>query len=269
MSQPKSSPEAGVHAGPDGQSGLPGNLNVKPDSHGEIDYFLSIPWCRAHLRPAERLPAGSVAPTVHIVQPSFRRRAPPARNPDGSITSSPDTIDNAFATTLNSKDTIGAFTLFYNEPAAPAAAHPDYRPPVVELKGFMRLGSGMNGHIGLAHGGFVATILDEVLGLLIPINRSRSRHNKRLGLELPLPELASPAEVAAAKSGRMDNPYVTGYLNTTYVRPVKTMATILVTARYTRVEGTRKYYFEGGIHDENNQLLAKGECVFITLKGKL
>lgn len=269
MSSPESAPKASVDPGPGGQLGLCDDLNGKPDHYGEIDYFLSVPWCRAHLRPVENLPAGSVAPTVRIVHPSFRRRKPPPRNPDGTITNSPTGMDNAFSTTLNTDDTIGAFILFYEEPPLPPTAHPDYLPPVVELKGFMRLGSGVNGHIGLAHGGIVATILDEVVGLLIPLNRGRLRINKQNGHEPPQPEPTSPAEVAAAKSGHITKSYVTGYLNTTYVRPVKTLATVLVTARYTRMEGTRKFFFEGGIHDENNQLLAKCECVFITLRGKL
>ncbi|CAK7226289.1 hypothetical protein SCUCBS95973_006150 [Sporothrix curviconia] len=254
------------------------HLHGRPDSAGEVAYFMSVPWCRAHLKPAEGRPPGSAAPLeVRIVQPGSRRKGRPVPNADGSITSSTKTLDNAFSTTLHTLDTIGAFIVFYEEPRlllAPSGSsvHPEYRAPILELKALMRLGPGLNGHMGVSHGGIVATILDEVLGLLIPLNRRRAKHNKRVGATAPpLPASADPAgpEAAAAASADVDKGFVTGYLNTTYVRPVRTPAPVLVTARYTRMEGTRKFYVEGAIWDDKSQVLAKADCVFIALKERL
>jgi hypothetical protein len=42
-----------------------------------------------------------------------------------------------------------------------------------EVRTIMELGSGLNGHPNIAHGGFVATMLDEVLGVLIQLNLER------------------------------------------------------------------------------------------------
>ncbi|CAK7229017.1 hypothetical protein SBRCBS47491_007106 [Sporothrix bragantina] len=249
------------------------HLHGRPDSAGEVAYFMSVPWCRAHLKPAEGQPSGSAAPLeVRIVQPDSRRKGRPVPNADGSITSSTKTLDNAFSTTLHTLDTIGAFIVFYEEPPLVPGAHSDYRAPILELKALMRLGPGLNGHKGVSHGGIVATILDEVLGLLIPLNRRRAKHNRRVGATAPpLPALADPAgpEAAAAASADVEKGFVTGYLNTTYVRPVRTPAPVLVTARYTRMEGTRKFYVEGAIWDDKSQVLAKADCVFIALKERL
>ncbi|KAL1903166.1 hypothetical protein Sste5346_000451 [Sporothrix stenoceras] len=247
----------------------------QPDAAAEMDYFLSVPWCRAHLRPAEGRPAGSAAAKeIRVVQPGSRRRGKPVPNADGSFTSSNKTLDNAFSTTLHTPDTIGGFMVFYEEPSASLSSgvNPGYRAPVLELKAFMRLGPGVNGHIGVSHGGIVATILDEVLGLLIPLNRARAKHNERIGATAPpLPANADPngPEAAAIASASVDKGFVTGYLNTTYVRPVRTPAPILVTARYVRKEGSRKYYLEGAIWDDKSQVLAKADCVFIALKERL
>lgn len=273
---PQGAPPSSTAPDPDPET--PGDIydfKGQPDAAAELDYFLSVPWCRAHLKPAEGRPAGSAATQeVRIVQPGSRRRGKPVPNADGSLTSSNKTLDNAFSTTLHSPDTIGGFMVFYEEPSVSATAggSPGFRAPVLELKALMRLGPGVNGHIGVSHGGIVATILDEVLGLLIPLNRQRAKYNQRIGATAPpLPASADPngPEAAAVASATVEKGFVTGYLNTTYVRPVRTPAPILVTARYTRMEGTRKFYLEGAIWDERSQVLAKADCVFIALKERL
>ncbi|CAK7268322.1 hypothetical protein SEPCBS57363_003035 [Sporothrix epigloea] len=249
------------------------HLNGQPDAAGEVVYFMSIPWCRAHLKPAEGRPPGSAASTaVHIVQPYSRRKGRPVPNADGTFTSSTETLSNAFATTLHTLDTIGAYIVFYEEPLLSPGSHSGYRAPVLELKALLRLGPGLNGHRGVAHGGIVATILDEVLGLLIPLNQRRANHNRRVGAEAPLLPVSANStgpEAAAAASAKVDKGFVTGYLNTTYIRPLRTPAVVLVTARYTRIEGARKFYVEGAIWDNKSQVLAKAECLFVALKEKL
>lgn len=36
--------------------------------------------------------------------------------------------------------------------------------PFIEISAFLDLGSGLNGYAGTAHGGFLATVFDEVMG---------------------------------------------------------------------------------------------------------
>ncbi len=266
------------NAGPEGQLGLH-DLKGRPGASGELAYFLSIPWCCAHLQPAEKSPPGAAAPRIRIVQPENRRYGRPPLNADGTVTSRTDTLDNAFSTTLNTLDTIGAFLLFYEEPGAEPGSGLEsasesesagYRPPVVELKALMHLGPGLNGHLGISHGGFVAAILDEVLGLLVTLNRRRAHHNRRVGAVPPQPPPPrSPPEEAAAAAGSIGKGFVTGYLNTTYVRPVRTSQPVLVTTRYVRGEGSRKFYCEGAVWNSESQLLAKADCLFIVLKQRL
>ncbi|EFX00821.1 thioesterase superfamily [Grosmannia clavigera kw1407] len=260
-------------AGPEGQT-VPErdgplsstSVTVSDDPTGAVAHFLAIPWCRAHLRPAENGPAGATGSStrIRIVVPATRFRI-----------SSPETADNAFTNTLNSPDTISAYVVFYEEPAD-ALSHA----PIVELKALMTVGPGMNGHVGVMHGGLVGTILDEVLGLLMPLNQRRLRRLQKLQQQQQqensqsqtpsqTDEKYSPAEAAAVASATVRHGFVTGFLNTTYVRPVRTSATILVTARFTRLEGPRKFYVQGAIWDEDAQLRAKAEAVFIALRDKL
>ncbi|KAL7625865.1 hypothetical protein AAE478_005088 [Parahypoxylon ruwenzoriense] len=184
------------------------------DSEATSDYehFASIPWCARHLR------GSSVV----------------ARPPSNRLLK-PNGEDSLFAETLKSQTTILAMLEVYDEPAIPIER-------VDSIKAFLTLGSGLNGYPDVCHGGIVATILDEVIGLLIPINKQRGT--------------------------LLDITYLTAYLNTTYLRPVPTCATILAQARIVKVDG-RKYLAEGWIEDSEGNRLAHGEALYIRLKSAL
>ncbi len=185
---------------------------MEPTSR-DAEHFRSIAWCRKHLAPANN---------VVMFDPGCRR-----------VKAS--TEDTLYAQTLNTAQTISAFMLFYERPA-------DDSSPVEELKAFVTLGSGLDGFAGVCHGGIVATILDEVLGLMTPLNRKRG---------------AIPPMI-----------YMTAFLNTTYVRPVATPGTYLVTARIVERRG-RKLSVEGRIWDENSDVLAKADALFVGVRGSL
>ncbi|KAI1396262.1 HotDog domain-containing protein [Hypoxylon fuscum] len=178
----------------------------------DYEHFLSIPWCRKILR-GPRILTGS----------------PGCRLPK------PNGEDSLFSETLKSQTTILAMLEFYEEPPSPTDR-------VESIKTFLTLGSGLDGHSGVCHGGIVATILDEVTALLIPINQQRGF----------MPEM----------------PYVTAYLNTTYLRPVPTCATILAQAKILKVDG-RKYLAEGWIEDGNGTILARAEALYVAIKSTL
>ncbi|KAK0629541.1 HotDog domain-containing protein [Bombardia bombarda] len=143
--------------------------------------------------------------------------------------------DALLSQTLNRKGAIPAFVTFYTKPA-------EARDLVREVKAFLSLGPMVNGWAGICHGGIAMTILDEVMGQLPAVNKLRGN----------LPDI----------------PLMTAYLNTTFVRPVRTPTTIMVTARLLKVEG-RKQFADAVIEDEKGEVLAKAEALFVMLKAKL
>ncbi|KAI1440196.1 HotDog domain-containing protein [Annulohypoxylon stygium] len=178
----------------------------------DYEHFASIPWCAKHLR-GRRTIAGS--------PPSRKRKS------NGE--------DSLYSETLKSQTTILAMLEVYEEPKSPSDR-------VESIKMFLTLGSGLNGHPGICHGGIVVAILDEVIGLLIPTNQQRG--------------------------SMKDLPFMTASLNTTFLRPVPTCATILARARILKIEG-RKYFAEGWIEDSYGEILARADALFVTLKSAL
>ncbi|KAI1749096.1 thioesterase superfamily protein [Xylaria castorea] len=178
----------------------------------DLAHFAAIPWCARHLQ-------GS-----HVITET---------SPSRTVKSTSE--DSLFAETLNSERGIMRMLRVYEEPLSPTER-------VDEVKAFLTLGSGLNGHPNICHGGLVTTILDEVIGMLVPINQDRKR--------IPV------------------GMCMTAYLNTTFVKPVSTPATILTRTWFTKVEG-RKYFTQGTIEDENGVILARADALFILLKSPL
>jgi thioesterase superfamily protein 4 len=117
--------------------------------------FSSIPWAAALINDDRWTPTPTIS---RILKPSGE--------------------DIFFAETLNTDRTIRkCLTL---KPAAEEDGELAYK----ELMTILEFGEGLNGYPGILHGGFVATILDEVCGLLIVINvdervyRMGSQHSK-------------------------------------------------------------------------------------------
>lgn len=107
-------------------------------------YFNSMPWCSALLSD----PAFTRTPLT----PSRTRTANGLR---------------AFmAETLNTPQTVSAWVSQYR-------LSDDEESKIDECRVLMRLGSGVNGHPDTCHGGFVAAVLDEVMGLLLTGNVER------------------------------------------------------------------------------------------------
>ncbi|KAI0467928.1 HotDog domain-containing protein [Xylaria cf. heliscus] len=175
-------------------------------------HFAAIPWCARHLQ-GDRV---------------VTRTAP-------SRTLKSTGEDSLFADTLNSERGIVRMLQVHEQPLSPTER-------VAEVKAFLTLGSGLNGYPNVCHGGLVTTILDEVIGMLLPINQDRG--------QIPV------------------GTYMTAYLNTTFVRPVPTPATILARTWFTKIEG-RKYYTQGTIEDKNGDILARADALFVLLRSSL
>lgn len=195
------------------------STNYRPTPEDDIKHFKSIPWCLKHLQPPD---------TELIITSAYSR----SRKPNSE--------DALFAETINSPSTLSHFILFYARPSEPRSVLP-------EIKGLITLGSDLDGHPGICHGGIVATIFDEVLGYAAPAGRLTGE---------------------GQDAGKPVPSYVTAYLNTTYLRPVRTPGTILVVASTTKVEG-RKIWVEASMEDGRGDKLAKAEALFVEVKLKL
>ncbi|KAI5857445.1 HotDog domain-containing protein [Durotheca rogersii] len=169
--------------------------------------------------------------------PGLVVRTPPSR------TAKADGEDALFGETLRSRETVLAMAAAWDAPGPGALVD------AVTL--FLTLGPGLAGHAGACHGGAVAALLDEAAGLLATVN-------------LPAAARRRGASAAALPPG----PYVTAYLNTTYLRPVPTCATVLARARFLRVEG-RKYLAEAWIEDVRGRTLAHAEALYVRVKSVL
>ncbi|TDZ51823.1 Acyl-coenzyme A thioesterase THEM4 [Colletotrichum trifolii] len=201
----------------------------------DVKHFLAIPWAAAHIN-----------------APNTVRETAGSRYPKES------TEDELFAKTLHTDGTISAFLAFYTRPppvvSAASEGEQRRRPQegqeqqqqdqqlIREVKALLTLNSGVNGFPGVSHGGIVATILDETIGLVFPVNKANG--------------LVSEGD------------YMTAYLNTTYLRPVRTPQTVLVVVEIIKVEG-RKFWIEGRIEDEKGDVLAKAESLYVRLREKL
>lgn len=104
----------------------------------------AIPWCRALLQSSEWAPANN-----------------PNRVPK------PSTEDSFFAETLSTPRTIRACVTLRNAQESQRGIEGVFYDEIREL---FELGDGLNGHPRIAHGGFVTTMIDEVMGILITVN---------------------------------------------------------------------------------------------------
>ncbi|KAH7380738.1 HotDog domain-containing protein [Pyrenochaeta sp. MPI-SDFR-AT-0127] len=115
------------------------------------------------------------------------------------------------------------------------------------------LGDGLNGYPQILHGGFVATLLDEVCGVLIVLNlERRSQRLRDLG----------------HSNSDIEMGYFTAYLNTTYKKPIPAPGIIFCMTKIEREEG-RKIYVRATIEDGSGTVYTEGEAMFIRVKNKL
>lgn len=181
--------------------------------------FRSIPWCAALLS-----------------NPDFTPTVTASREPKAS------TEDSFFAETLQSDRTIrSCVSLQHNPSSAPDRAIP-------EVRIILELGDGVNGHPNICHGGFVATVLDEAMGVLLTVNMENDRRRD--------PSL--PGSLTA----------FTAYLNTKYHKPVPAPGVILATAKFVKNEG-RKTYITATVGDGQGTVYAAAEALFIEPRAKL
>lgn len=169
----------------------------------------------------------------------------PART--GSRLPKPSSEDSFFAETLATDRTVRAcLTLRASELA-------DDDLPCKEIVTIVEIGDGLNGYPNLVHGGMLATLLDEVCGVVIVLSTE-------INLER--------AKASGLSDKAIGAQYMTAYLNTSYRKPVPTPGTLLCTAKVERQEG-RKLYVRGTIEDGAGTVYTVGEAMFIKMVQKL
>src|SRR5215469_10640366 len=177
----------------------------------DLQHFRSISWC-----------ADLLDDPAFIITQTISRQ-------DKSSTE-----DALFAETLKTEDTISACLSMYKRPTTGVAR-------IDEVRTLLTLGYRLNGYPHVCHGGIVSTIMDEVMGMLLSVNKD--------------------LEGAIVREAT-----VTASLNITFIKPVKTPGTVLVTAKFKDITG-RKYFIESSVRDANGVVLAKAEALWIGLNG--
>ncbi|KAJ9603195.1 hypothetical protein H2200_012490 [Cladophialophora chaetospira] len=208
-------------------------------------YFQAIPWCAALLSDPE-----------YVVAPSrFGKPMKGARGEFFTRTLATDNVITAFVYQTRRHGLSGNTTSSAQSDVSPS-------PAVSEVRAFLSTASGVNGHPGIAHGGFVAAVIDEVMGFLINSNRATT-------------ETAGPPHEKGSKSTEPQRHLVpmtapghsvmTAELTTKYRRPVPSGEAVLVRTWVEKVEG-RKIFVRATIEGEERQILSEGVGLFVALK---
>jgi len=173
--------------------------------------------------------------------------------------------DSFFAETLGTARTIRAcLTLRSPEESGDRTDDTIYQ----EVRTIFELGDGLNGFPKIAHGGFVVTMLDEVMGVLITTNvQGRAERQRRAGLEGDgVMSCFTACELRS--SSRADGSDAEVDLNVTYKKPLPTPAVVLCTAKIERRE-RNKVYMRGTVEDGLGTVFTTAEGMFVETKPKL
>ncbi|KAI0491016.1 HotDog domain-containing protein [Xylaria cf. heliscus] len=206
--------------------------------------FDSIPWCGALLQkpgvvrftPQSRMPAG----------------------PDGRFPSP----DQLFKTSLKTADTVPEYIGFYQSPFSDPIRMT--LPPIESMEGGPRflintmsllidLRPGVNGANGTAHGGLIASLLDEAMGCLLFGNAMVQREMMTKGATIP-PNILNLADAG---------PTLTATMNVKFMRPIATPQVVIARATLTKSEG-RKLVLSYDIKDSKGAECARGEGIWVT-----
>jgi acyl-coenzyme A thioesterase PaaI-like protein len=147
-------------------------------------------------------------------------------------------------------------------PAAKDAALPPLALAIPAVKTLYALGPALDGFARVLHGGLVATLLDETMGVLLTTNE---QHVVRAFAPAPSSSDADARREenrrgAAESGGTID--CVTASLQVRFRAPVRTpAAAVMVEARVVRAEG-RRLYLRAELSGETG-LCAIGEAVFV------
>ncbi|KAI1173980.1 HotDog domain-containing protein [Nemania sp. FL0916] len=210
-----------------------------------MSYFASIPWCATMLQ-----------------QPGIVTFTPMARLPAGSDGRFPSQ-DQLFKTSLKTADTVPEYLGFYQSPFSDAnhlsvlAVRPPRSGPqflINTMSLLVDLRPGVNGFNGTAHGGLIASIMDEVMGCLVFKNSVVQREMQAKGMVIPGDVLDM------TKAG----PAFTASMNVKFIKPIPTPQVVIATATLSKID-SKKIYLSHDIKDEKGKMLAAGEGTWVIL----
>ncbi|QIW99470.1 hypothetical protein AMS68_004988 [Peltaster fructicola] len=162
--------------------------------------------------------------------------------------------DALFGQTFNSVETIGSCITVYEQPLPDAVQ-------INEVHTLMSIGTALDGWPRILHGGIVATVIDEAMGILL--GTQMDFHRKNPGRN------DGPNCNMSVKGGGS----FTATLNIAYKNPVRTPKPLVVTTRYVKRQGRKDWiYAEIRQFDDTagkEIVCATGEALFIAQKAKL
>lgn len=158
-------------------------------------------------------------------------------NPRRFFSQRHEDLDTFMDQTLNTKDTIRACLLLHStSPSSFTGVVAD------EILVLCDLGPKLSSQYNMVHGGVVTTLLDHFTGMLLRINK-----------ELLL---------ARDPTFDMNHAYATLRLDTTFRQVIATPSTVVVRARYDKVEG-RKRWLKATIEDSMGTVMAEGRALYL------
>jgi acyl-coenzyme A thioesterase PaaI-like protein len=182
----------------------------------DLTHFRSISWCGAIL-----------SDTSLTITPTFSRQP------------KPNSEDSLFAITFQTPSTISHCLSLHTQNTTDTNW-------ISEVHTLMTLGVGMNGGPKMLHGGVIATLMDDVIGTLLTVNK----HHKT--------------------GDPLSSSTVTAYMNVKYLKPVETPQTVLVVAKSREVPDVKgkKFFMDAEIRDGDGNVLAKADSLWIRLAKK-
>jgi len=170
-----------------------------PDLSADVEYFRSIPWVARHISTSGWTPC-----------------------PIRCLEVKPDTEDSLFSTTLQTPSTLANHLCLAKAPSIPLPPSilekTSGNLPIPACKTFWELGDGLNGFPKIAHGGLLAALLDEQMGMLLTVN----------------------GEWGGKPTGQAINE-MTVFMNVKYKAPVETPGVVMVVAECTKRDGRKTF----------------------------
>lgn len=202
-----------------------------PVSQEDVDFFANMPFARPYLDKSS-----DYQPIPFVT-----------RYDKGDLS------DQFFNKTINSKDTIPRVLALMrkpgssqHDPAADTANNADKDPSQAAESPFFvtfcQLEPGVNGYIDTAHGGVLASLFDEALGLCAEAYRV----------------------FVSGDTGIL----LTGNLEVSYRSPVATPSAVVIQTWVKKMEG-RKWFLEAKLLDQNGLLKAEAKSLYIKMRSAL
>ncbi|KAJ5825836.1 hypothetical protein N7474_002974 [Penicillium riverlandense] len=205
-----------------------------------FDFIASVPVDKESLDFFSRLP---------IVGPYLAESSPYQLIPFASRYDKSTTENKFFSQTINSPDTIPRAlcllrrdTLFLNpkfEESLQGPANPD-------IAVFVQVGPALNGFEDVAHGGIVASLLDETLSFCVEAWRCSF-------------------DLAAKRPAAQQTRLYTANINISYRAPATTPGIIGITAWLRWMDG-RKWFLEARMTDQHGKVLAEAQTLYVSQK---